>query len=99
MDGGLLTFLVVGVQDEAAAQGAGRVDGSVLGHGAETRLAEDVAAGLAAVRAEEDLQAHGAGETLGVSLLLFLLGNNTHTTTFEKFFLLVSFFFLFVLLL
>lgn len=88
MDGGLLTFLVVGVQDEAAAQRAGRVDGSVLGHGAETRLAEDVAAGLTAVRAEEDLQAHGAGETLGVSLLLFLLGNNTHThtTTFEKFF-------------
>lgn len=72
------------MQDEAAAEGAGCVRGSVLGHGAETRLTEDVAAGLAAVRAEEDVQAHGAGETFGVSLLLFLLqavqpGALTHT--------------------
>lgn len=81
----LLTFLVVGVEDEAAAQGAGRVHGSVLGHGAETRLAEDVAAGLAAVRAEEDLQAHGASEAFSVPLLLFLLGNTQVCLFFNRF--------------
>lgn len=74
-----LTFFVVGVHDEAAAQGAGRVHGAVLGHGAETRLTEDVTAGLTAVRAEEDVQAHGAGETFGVSLLLFLLRTVRHS--------------------
>lgn len=80
-DGDPLTFFVFGVQDEAAAQGAGRVDGPVLGHGAEAGLAEHVAAWLTAVRAEEDLQAHGAGETFGVSVLLLFLLENTQTQT------------------
>lgn len=59
----------VGVRDERAAEGAGRVGGPVLGQRAETRLAEDVSAGLTAVRAEVNVQTHGAGQTFSVLLL------------------------------
>lgn len=58
------------MRDEGAAEGAGRVRRPVLGDGAETRLAENVAAGLTAVWAEVDVEAHSAGEALSVLLLL-----------------------------
>lgn len=64
-----LTFVEVGVGDEGAAEGAGCVRRSVLGDGAETRLAEGVTAGLTAVRAEVDVETHCAGEALSVLLL------------------------------
>lgn len=57
------------MRDEGAAERAGRVGGSVLGERAETRLAEDVSAGLTAVGAEVNVQTNGAGETLSVLLL------------------------------
>lgn len=57
------------MRDEGAAEGAGCVCRPVLGDGAETRLAENVAAGLTAVRAEVDVEAHGAVEALSVLLL------------------------------
>lgn len=65
----MLTFVEVGVWDDGAAEGAGRVRRSVLGDCAETWLAENVSAGLTAVRAEVDVEAHGAGEALPVLLL------------------------------
>lgn len=62
-------FVEVGMRDQGAAQRAGCVCGSVLGDYTETRLAEHVTAGLTAVRAEVDIETHGAGEALSVLLL------------------------------
>lgn len=58
-----------GAADDAAAQRAGRGGGPVLGQRSETRLTEDVSAGPAAVRTEEDVQTHGAGQTVSVHVL------------------------------
>lgn len=65
-----LTFVVVGVRDEGAAERAGGVCRPVLGNRAETWLAEDVAAGLTAARAEVHVETHGACEALSVLLVL-----------------------------
>lgn len=58
-----------GVRDERAAERAGCVRRSVLGERAKTWLAEDVSAGLTAVRAEVDVETDGAGEALSFLLL------------------------------
>lgn len=58
-----------GVGDEAAAERAGRVGGAVPGQAPQTRLTEDVSAGQAAARPEENVQAHGAGQAVPVHVL------------------------------
>ena len=45
---------------------AGGVGGAVFGQGAQARLAEDVVAGVAHVRAEVHIQTHSADVTLTV---------------------------------
>lgn len=65
----LLTLVEAGVGDDGAAQRAGGVGGPVLGERAEAGLAEDVAAGVTAVRTEVDVQTHGAGHGLPVRRL------------------------------
>lgn len=70
------------MRDEGAAEGAGRVCRSVFGDCAKTRLAEDVTAGLTAVRAEVDVETHGAGEALPV-LPLAVQQGTAHTLSLD----------------
>lgn len=48
------------MRDGGSAEGAGRVSGTVLSQRSQAGLAEDVVAGVAHVRAEVHVQAHGA---------------------------------------
>lgn len=58
-----------GVCDEGPAQRAWCAGRSVLGERSQTRLAENMAAGLTAVRTEVDVETNGAGEAFPVLLL------------------------------
>lgn len=55
-----LTLLEKDVRDGGSAEGAGRVRGAVLRQRPQAGFAEDVVAGVAHVRAEVHVQAHGA---------------------------------------
>lgn len=53
--------------DDCSAEGAGRVGGAVLSQRPQTGFTEDVVAGVTHVRAEVDVQTHGADVTFSVT--------------------------------
>lgn len=63
--------------DDCATEGAGRAGRPVLGQRAQAGLAEDVAAGLAHVGAEVDVQTHGAGVAFALLLILAARGRES----------------------